>query len=127
VSESDGSQKPSDVKSPIARAFLKGVADFKGSKGAMYDEQVYYLPSLSKYFFELEAAYENIAPSLSKNFEGYIIVVNNTHRKQIIPVAQAVIEIWRRLGFNADLEVEYTRELPNVGELTKVKDHRSAY
>ncbi len=124
VSESDGSQKrtPADVKSPTARAFLRAVADFKGSKGAMYDEQVYYLPSLSKYFVELEAAYENIAPSLSKNFEGYIIVVNNTHRKQIIPVAQAVIEIWRRLGFKADLEDEYTRELPHVGGINpKVK------
>lgn len=124
VSESDGSKKktPKDVKSPSALAFLKTLADFKGSKGAMYDEGVYYLPSLSKYFFELESAYENIAPSLSENFEGYIVVVNNTHRKRIIPVAQSVIEIWGRLGFRAEIEDEYTRELPHVGGINpKVK------
>lgn len=124
VSESDGSQKktPNDVKSPTARAFLKAIVGFKGSKSAMYDEHVYYLPSFSKYFHELEAAYENIAPSLSRDFEGYVIVVNNTHRKQIIPVAKVVIEIWRRLGFKAELEAEYTRELPHVGGINpKVK------
>jgi hypothetical protein len=124
VSEKDGSQKkyPNDVKSPTARSFLEGIAEFKGSKGAMYDEHVYYLPSFAKYFYELEAAYENLAPSLSKNFEGYIIVVNNTHRKQIIPVAKSVIDIWRRLGFKAEIDDEYTRELPHVGGINpKVK------
>jgi hypothetical protein len=124
VSESDGSQKktPNDVKSPSALAFLNTLVNFKGPKDTMYDETVYYLPSLSKYFYEIETAYENISTSLSRSFEGYIVVVNNTHRKRIIPVAQSVVETWRRLGFRAEIEDEFTRERPHVGGINpKVK------
>jgi len=119
VSEIDDSYKKTidDVKSQSARAFLNTLVNYKGSKGAIYDEHIYYLPSLAKYFYELESAYENISPALSEDFEGYIIVINNTHRKQMIPVYQCVIETWQRLGFNAEIAKEYTRELPHVGGL----------
>lgn len=83
--------------------FLKKIENYTGSKRAQYDNKVYYLPYFSLYFASLEAAYANIANSLNKEFEGYIVVVNNTARNIIIPVEQSIIEIWRTLGFKADI------------------------
>jgi hypothetical protein len=119
VSETGDSHKRTldDVKSPSARAFLNKLLSYKGLKKALDDEHSYYLPSFAKYFYELESAYENISHALSEDFEGYVIVINNTHRKQIIPVFQCVIETWQRLGFNAEVVTEYTRELSHVGGL----------
>jgi len=70
---------------------------------ASYDNKVYYIPYFSRYFFDLEQAYVNIIPSLRKNFEGYINVVNNTTRDQIVPLAQFIIEFWKRNGFNTEI------------------------
>ena len=51
----------------------------------------------------MENAYCKLIPALSSQFEGYIIVTNNTARKYIIPVEKSVIEIWEHLGFKAEV------------------------
>lgn len=124
VSEEDSTKKGkiSDVKSSIARSFLESIDSYHGTDQANYDNKVYYLPYFSNYFSDLEKAYSNIAKALSNNFEGYVIAVNNTHRKKVVPVSQAIVEIWHNLGFKADLVNEYTRELSHVGGINpKVK------
>ena len=63
--------------------------------------------------FIIEKSYENISKLLSKDFEGYIIAVNNTARKKVIPVAEMIIETWKRLGFKASIYA--TKELSTVG------------
>ncbi|MEN6521156.1 MAG: hypothetical protein ABFD46_08410 [Armatimonadota bacterium] len=83
--------------------FLERVAGLKLSSGAAYDDKVYYVPYFSNYFADLEAAYSNISSSLADEFEGYIVVVNNTHRGVVVPVAQAIVEIWQNLGFEAEV------------------------
>ena len=117
VIEGQTKKSPDDVKSPSARNFLKKITQYQGSKQAVYDNKVYYLPYYSKYFHELECAYKNISSLLNKKFEGYIVVVNNTHRKQIVPVSLSIIDIWRSMGFEAEIVEEYTRELSHVGGL----------
>lgn len=117
VSEKEGNLKRTieDVQSPSAKKFIKEIGNFKSDNRTKYDNEVYYIPYYCNYFSDIEKAYENIAKSFKKNFEGYIIVVNNTARKKIIPVAEAIIETWTRLGFNARKENEYTREISHVG------------
>jgi hypothetical protein len=117
VSEFQGEGKKgiSDVSSATARKFLSGIEEFKGSKQSEYDNRVYYLPYFSQYFAGIESAYKNISKYLTDDFIGYIVVVNNTHRKQIVPVAQSVIEIWKKLGYRANVVPEYTRELSHMG------------
>lgn len=104
-----------DVKSKSARKFLKWIEDYKGTQQLMYDNKIYYLPYFAKYFSDLEGAYNHIAQYICAGFEGFVIVVNNTHRKKIVPVREAVIDIWRDLGFVAEVIDEYTRELSHVG------------
>lgn len=94
------SRKPT---SSAAVDFLERVARLKLSSGAAYDDKVYYAPYFSSYFADLEAAYGNIASSVADEFEGYIVVVNNTHRGVVVPVAEAIVEIWRSLGFEAEI------------------------
>lgn len=117
VSVTGGAKKntPNDVKSKTARSFLDYVATYKGTKRQLSDIETYYLPSLSKYFYELETAYANVSRWLSSDFEGYIIVVNNSFRKHIIPVAETIIDIWKELGFEAEIVPEFTRELSHAG------------
>lgn len=117
VSEKTGlyKRKPEDVKSLSARKFLKAIENFKGTKKAMYDNKVYYIPYFSNYFVDLERAYENVAGALKSNFEGYIIAVNNTARNQIIPVAESIVEIWRGLGFKSKFVKGLTREVFHTG------------
>ena len=97
------------VRTAVARRFLAAIEGWKGSKKAKYDNDVYYLPYYTHYFADLELAYENVARALSTPFKGYIVVVNNTARDQVIPVAEAVMEIWRENGFSADIEGQEER------------------
>lgn len=119
VSPSEGYPKrtTNDVKSDSARDFLHRLEKHKGTKSAMYDIGVYYLPYFCNYFVAIEQAYSHLSSSLSDDFEGYIIVVNNTARKTVVPVAAAIMETWKRLGFSAKIEDEFSRELSHVGGL----------
>jgi hypothetical protein len=51
----------------------------------------------------LEDAFANISASLQSRFEGYLIVVNNTHRNTLVPVSETSLEIWQTLGFDATI------------------------
>jgi len=102
-----------DVTSPVAGKFLDFIAGYRETRRAGEDNEVYYLPYYCNYFYGIERAYENISRSLSRRFDGYIIVVNNTARKHVIPVAEFVGDTWRRLGFDA--EIESPVELSHVG------------
>lgn len=117
VSVKEGAKKytPDDVTSKTAKSFLNFVANYNGTKRQLSDIDTYYLPSLSKYFYEIETAYANITRCLDRNFEGYIIVVNNSFRKRIIPVAETIVDIWKNLGFEAEIVPEFTRELSHAG------------
>jgi hypothetical protein len=130
ISEQNGRTKKSitDVVTPTAQTFLKRIQSFQGSKQVNYDNSIYYLPYFANYFSDLERAYLNISKSLATNFEGFIVTVNNTHRKNIIPVAQSVIEIWKNLGFQAEIVDEYTRELAHVGGINpRVKGYTARH
>lgn len=115
VSEKDGHIKhtSADVRSPAARDFLDKIARYKTTNQAAYDIDIYYLPYYSNYFWSIEQAYANVAKALAPKFRGFIVVVNNTARKTVIPVAQAVEETWRHLGFEARIHDQ--RELAHVG------------
>jgi len=115
VSESEGYRKktPDDVKSTKAKEFLKFISEFNKTERAINDNRVYYVPYYSDYFYGLEKAFENISQYLNDEFEGYIVVVNNTARKKVIPVAEAVMEMWNNLNFNA--EIDGIKELSHVG------------
>ena len=119
VSPSEGCPKRTvnDVMSGSAREFLHGLEKHKGTKNTVYDIEVYYLPYFSNYFVAIEQAYCHLSSALSDDFEGYIIVVNNTARKTVVPVAAAIVETWKRLGFSASIEDEFSRELSHVGGL----------
>jgi hypothetical protein len=91
------------VTTPSAKTFLETLNNFKGSQRAKYDIDVYYTPYFTNYFSNLEKGYTNISYSIASDFEGYVFVVDNTVRDQVIPVAKIVMEIWRNLGFNVEL------------------------
>jgi hypothetical protein len=73
----------------------------KKDKNAAYDDRVYYIPYLSRYFSDLESAYANVSRSLSRSCEAFIVVVNNTFRGEVVPLAEIVMDIWSSLGFSA--------------------------
>ncbi len=103
------------VKNKVAKRFLHAIEEYRNPKRAkaQYDNEVYYVPYFAHYFSDLERAYENIVPALCNNFEGYINVVNNTTRDQVVPVAEVVMEIWKRLGFKS--EIVYKNEAFHIG------------
>ena len=76
----------------------------KRMKQATYDDEVYYFPYLREYFAALESAYANVSKAAASDFLGYIVVVNNTHRGVVVPVAEAIVDIWRELGFSSRIE-----------------------
>lgn len=101
-------------ESAVANRFLSKIKGLSGlSKRQQSDERVWYLPYLSKYFFDLELAYRNIERALASNFVGYIVVVNNTHRGQVIPVSDVVKDIWHELGYSS--RVYHSNERSHVG------------
>jgi hypothetical protein len=97
-----------------AKAFLGSIARLKNRNAtAIRHDRQYYIPYFENYFADLEAAYKNIAPALRQRVEGYIVVVNNTHRNLLIPVSDVIMEIWRSIGFNASLSA--SKEAFHVG------------
>jgi hypothetical protein len=75
---------------------------------------VYYIPYFENYFIDLEEAYKNVSLACAdSDFEGYIVVVNNTHRNLIIPVSDVVLEVWTSLGFKT--EIFEANELFHIG------------
>ena len=86
-----------------AKRFLQAIKKLKRDSNAIYDDEVYYIPYFENYFADLEAMYRNVSLSLKDKFEGYIIVVDNTHRNLIVPVSNVVREIWKGLGFKTSL------------------------
>jgi hypothetical protein len=98
---------PARSVSRTAHKFFVQLSSLKRSKRAQYDDDVYYVPYLQQYFADLEALFENVETALANRAQGYIIVVNNTHRGLTIPVAQFVAERWRHLGF----QVAFAREV----------------
>ena len=101
------------VRTKAARRFLRFLEEFRGSARAINDNRVYYIPYFTHYFHELEQSYYNIAISLKRDFEGYIIVVDNTARNEVIPVSRSVIEIWKHMGFKTEIMKE--REKFHIG------------
>lgn len=63
----------------------------------------YHYPSYANYFNGLYDAYANVSRAAAPGFKGFIIVRNNHFRNREIPVAQAVVEVWQSLGFNAKI------------------------
>lgn len=100
-------------KSSKAQGFIEAISELERNINAQSDDQNYYIPYLQNYFADLENAYSNIRRSLKKGFEGYIIVVNNTHRGLIIPLSDFIIETWQNLDSNA--KVINQNELFHVG------------
>lgn len=96
-------------ESRAARRFLATIQQLKRTPRATYDDAVYYVPYFSHYFADLERAYSNVAVSLAQSAEGYITVVNNTHRNTVVPVAEMVQDTWRRLGFKTVVHQENER------------------
>lgn len=105
------------LSSSYAKNFLKDLEAWKGPKRAMDDNRSYYIPYYFSYFFQIERAYKNIEKILNKHFDGYIIVVNNTVRKFVIPVAQVVKEIWQGFGCEAVIDDSLTTERTHVGSI----------
>jgi hypothetical protein len=100
-------------KAKAARRFLSAIKTVKRDKNAIYDDEVYYIPYFENYFADLEDAYQNVIPSLKERFEGYIVVVNNTHRNLVVPVSDSILEMWKSLGFGA--AVHTANELFHIG------------
>lgn len=121
VSENDGHIKNGidDIRSKTAIEFLEFIKSYSKTNKAINDNRNYYLPYYCNYFTGLEKAYKNISKYLADEFLGYIVVVNNTARKKIIPVAKIVCDIWNDLdlGFKAEIVPEYSAELAHVGGL----------
>jgi hypothetical protein len=90
-------------KSEILRDFFEAISGLKRNRNAEIDDENYYIPYFRNYFSDLEAAYENVSISLKAGFEGYIIVVNNTHRGLVIPVADFIVETWKNIGVKAEI------------------------
>lgn len=109
-----GRNKP-NVRCESALRFLSALEHYQSKRRAkaQYDNRLYYIPYFSRYFSDLEKAYANIAKCLDWDFVGYIIVVNNTTRNQVIPVCESTLEMWRKMGFNA--EVADSHETFHIG------------
>lgn len=105
------------ITSASANEFIEQLSKLKAGKRAEYDIMSYYVPYFLNYFISLETAYRNISQYIAKDFHGYVVVVNNTSRKYIVPVEQAVREIWTNLGFNATVEHKYSSEKSHVGAI----------
>ena len=122
LSNSKGIDNSNNLISISAKQFLKQLADFESSKRvkAKYDNKMYYIPYFSNYFLGIEKVIKNISKMASKSFEGYFIVVNNTARNFIIPVDKSVIDVFSHLGFKAEIQPEFTRELSHFGAINPV-------
>ena len=96
-------RKVASVNSHQAKKFLKALDQFDAPHKTLSQIKGYYIPYFQLYFSDIEKAYASIATLLKKNCVGYIIVVNNTTRNFIVPVAEMTIELWKLMGFNAKI------------------------
>jgi hypothetical protein len=115
--KSNGNQNIENIKSKAACSFLYKIMDYKATKKAIYDNKVYYLPYFINYFKSLEDAYHKISNSLHNDFEGYIIVVNNTARGIAVPVAEFVVDIWSSLGYDVQIDYKLSKERSHFGAI----------
>jgi phosphoserine phosphatase len=99
--------------------FLNAIRSLKRTKNAAYDDRVYYEPYFENYFVDLEQSYANVSRALTATFEGYIVVVNNTHRNLVVPVSNVIQDIWRSLGFKTDIHEE--KELFHIGTKNRAR------
>jgi hypothetical protein len=102
-----------DPRSSIANGFLDQAASLRRNSRSTYDDEVYYFPYFKRYFAAIEDAYSNVSKYLHKSFLGYVVIVNNTHRGLVVPVSEAIQEIWQALGFDA--EVHEANEMFHFG------------
>lgn len=105
------------ISSNTAKRFIKQIENFRGSKQAKYDNEVYYIPYFSNYFYQIQKAYQNFINCLEKNCEGYIVVVNNTARNKVIPVAESIVDVFNSFGFETKICENLTRELFHFGSI----------
>lgn len=107
----------STLTSETAQHFLMELAEWKGKKRSVDDNRTYYIPYFYNYFKMLQQAYCNISSYMDRQSTGYIVVVNNTARRFIIPVSSFIIETWRAFGFDAEIDSEFTSEKSHVGSI----------
>jgi hypothetical protein len=83
--------------------FLDRIRDKRWStKKQQRDETGYYHRYYSNYFGSLEELYRNTAGYVSLDrFNGFIVIRDNTHHGVTVPAADATVETWRSLGFEA--------------------------
>jgi hypothetical protein len=81
------------VRAKAAKNFIEAISNLKRAKQAIYDDDKYYIPYFINYFADLEDSFGNVSSSLQSSFEGYLIVVNNTHRNILVPVSEVSLEI----------------------------------
>lgn len=103
-------------KDELARARKPGVRDSQRQRRLrkiVNDNHCYYVPYFKNYFADLENAYDTIAQSLNRQFEGYIIVTDNSARDFTVPVSDCIRETWERLGF--EVTVSSKKEKAHIG------------
>lgn len=106
---------PKRFSSKIVNEFLDYVQSLDTNESRRNDNKKYYYPYYANYFHSLYEAYKNIFVAIDSDVLGYIIVQNNHFRKKEVPVAQAVLEILKNFGFDA--ETIYTKEVFHTGTL----------
>ncbi|MDD2466840.1 MAG: hypothetical protein PHI97_22830 [Desulfobulbus sp.] len=106
-----------EIFSESAVKFIDYIVNYNSSKNAMYDNKVYYAPYFTNYFLQIQKAYKNFIGYLDENCEGFIVVVNNTARGKVIPVAESIVEIFKKFGFESCICSDYTRELFHFGSI----------
>ena len=104
-----------DLLSSSAKEFLQSMLMQKGTLKQINDIRNYYYPYFLNYFIDLQKTYINISTWLDSNAVGYIIVVNNTSRKKIIPLSDFTQEVFNSLGFNT--EIHSSKSTSHVGNL----------
>lgn len=95
-----------EISSKSANVFIAKIYNYHKTSKMKKDNEGYYAPYFSNYFFNMEKAYQNIATHASDNFEGIVVVRNNAARIYTVPVAESICEIWKLLGF----DTEYLQE-----------------
>lgn len=106
-----------EILSKSAIKFIDYINNYSSSKNAIYDNKIYYTPYFVNYFLEIQKAYSNFSNYLTEKCEGFIVVVNNTARGKVIPVAESIVEIFEKFGFEASICSDYTRELFHFGSI----------
>jgi hypothetical protein len=108
---------PTMLISKSALKFLADLSAWKGHKKSMNDNISYYVPYYFYYFQMLQKAFAEIGKNLEPYVDAYIIVVNNTARKFVIPVKSFVLETWAYMGYTAEEDEEFTNEKAHVGSI----------